>query len=116
MPYRVMHASDIEATSGGRKRPVRTALGVTAFGINQITLPAGTAGSLHDEAQTGQEELYLVLEGSGTMRVDGDEVELRPGVYVLVPAGTERQLHAGDAGLGYLAIGAPPGRGYQPRS
>lgn len=116
MPHRALHATEIDAVRNGRLRPVRVALGVTAFGINQISLPPGATGSLHDEAQTGQEEVYLVLEGSGTMHVDGEQVELRPGGYVFVPPGTERQLRAGDGGLSYLCVGAPPGRGYEPRS
>jgi hypothetical protein len=48
------------------------------------------------------------------LRVDGDEVELRPGRYVHVSPDATRQVVAGDAGLSYLVIGAAPG-GYEVR-
>ncbi len=114
MPYKARDASQIEAEREGRLRRVRVALGVTAFGINHIELPPGGRGKEHDESVTGQEEVYLILEGSGTMAVDGDLVELRPNRYVFVPAGTTRQVRASDEGVTYLCVGAPPGRGYSP--
>jgi len=115
MPYKALDADEIEAVNEGRARRVRTALGVTAFGINQFHLPAGATGSDHDESASGQEEVYFVLDGEGTMAVDGDTVELKPGRYVFVPPGTRRQVRAGDAGLSWICVGSPPGRGYEPR-
>lgn len=114
MPYRALHASEIEAEREGRLRRVRVALGVTAFGINHIHLPPGGHGKEHDESATGQEEIYFVLAGGGTMAVDGDAVELTPHTYVFVPAGTTRQVRAGEEGVTYICVGAPPGRGYSP--
>jgi mannose-6-phosphate isomerase-like protein (cupin superfamily) len=114
MPYKAVDATDIAAEREGRLRRVRVALGVTAFGINQIHLPAGGHGKEHDEAATGQEEVYFVLDGSGTLAVDGELVELRRNRYVFVPAGTTRQIHAGEEGVTYICVGAPPGRGYSP--
>jgi mannose-6-phosphate isomerase-like protein (cupin superfamily) len=115
MPHTALDSIEIEAEREGRVKRVRTALGVTAFGINELRLPPDASGSLHDESATGQEEVYYVLEGSGTMAVDGEEVELRPGRYVFVAAGTPRQLTAGDDGLAWLCVGCPPGA-YRPRS
>jgi mannose-6-phosphate isomerase-like protein (cupin superfamily) len=114
MPYKALDASEIEAEREGRLRRVRVALGVTAFGINQIELPPGGHGREHDESATGQEEVYYVLAGRGTIAVDGDLVELRPDRYVFVPPGTMRQVRAGDEGVAYICVGAPPGRGYRP--
>jgi mannose-6-phosphate isomerase-like protein (cupin superfamily) len=114
MPYKVLDASEIEAEREGRIRRVRIALGATAFGINHIHLPPGGHGKEHDESATGQEEIYFVLEGDGAMAVEDDVVELRPNRYVFVPAGTTRQVRAGGAGLTYICVGAPPGRGYSP--
>ncbi len=114
MPYKVADANDIAAEREGRLRRVRIALGVSAFGINQIHLPPGGQGSRHDESATGQEEIYFVLDGDGTMAVDGDVVELQPNRYVFVPPGTTRQVQAGESGITFICIGAPPGRGYTP--
>ena len=36
--------------------------------------------------------------------------------FVFVPPGTQRQVRAGDEGLTFVCVGAPPGRPYVPRS
>ena len=56
----------------GRDIPVREHLGIHAFGVNAYT--PGEDGTLineHDEAGSGQEELYIVLAGKATFEVDG---------------------------------------------
>jgi mannose-6-phosphate isomerase-like protein (cupin superfamily) len=113
MPYRALDASEIAAERDGRIRRVRLALGVSAFGLNHIHLPPEGHGREHDESATGQEEVYFVLEGDGTMAVDGELVELKPDRYVFVPPGTTRQVRAGKDGVTYICVGAPPGRGYE---
>ncbi len=116
MPYTAIDAADIESVRDGRLKRVRQALGITAFGINQIQLPPGGQGSDHDESASGQEEVYLVIEGDGVMAVDGELVELRPDRFVFVPPGTQRQVRAGDRGITFVCVGSPPGRAYEPRS
>ena len=108
--YTVFDVTGIEA----RRKAVRRELGITAFGANQFDNQPGQAGSEHDEEDTSQQELYVVLGGSGVLRVDGDEVELRPGRYVHVSPESTRQVVAGEDGLSYLVVGAAPG-GYEGR-
>jgi hypothetical protein len=50
------------------------------------------------------------------MRVDGDEVALRPGVFVRVEAETTRLPGAGPDGLEFVTFGGPVGRAYEPPS
>jgi uncharacterized cupin superfamily protein len=69
---------------------LRRALGVTSFGINQITLQPGQRGRIHRHER--QEELYLVLRGSLTLIVERDELELGEGELARVPASVRRQL------------------------
>jgi mannose-6-phosphate isomerase-like protein (cupin superfamily) len=54
-----------------------------------------------------QEEVYVVLRGSGRMKVDDEIVELKEWDAVRVPAGTWRGYEAGPKGLEILVIGAP---------
>ena len=91
----------------GAFRKMRIALGVKAFGINQIEMPPGFAGPQHDESATSHEEVYVVLSGSGDLVVEGEHVDLLPGRYVRVDAGATRQITAGDHGLTFIAVGAP---------
>ena len=54
-----------------------------------------------------QEEVYIVVRGSGRMKVDDEIVELEEWDAVRVPPGTWRGYEAGPEGLDILVIGAP---------
>ncbi len=99
---------------GGAVRKLRRALDVRAFGFNHFTLPPGATGLEHDERGSGQEEVMLVLSGSGVLRVDGEELELSPGRVVRLDPETTRCPVAGNDGLVFVAFGAPVGGGYEP--
>ena len=95
----------------GRDIPVREHLGIHAFGMNAYT-PAedGTLISEHDESGSGQEELYLVLEGNAVFEIDGETVDAPSGTFVFVRPESRRKA-TGDGTV--LAIGATPGEAYQ---
>ena len=107
--WQVAHLDDIERR--GRDIPVREHLGIHAFGINAYT--PGEDGTLineHDEAGSGQEELYIVLDGKATFEVDGEAVDAPPGTLVFVGPESRRKA-TGDGTI--LALGATPGEAYQ---
>ena len=54
-----------------------------------------------------QEEVYVVVSGSGRMKVDDEIVELKEWDAVRVPPGRWRGYEAGPEGLEILVIGAP---------
>jgi mannose-6-phosphate isomerase-like protein (cupin superfamily) len=56
---------------------------------------------------TEQEEIYVVLSGSGRIKVNDDVVELGPWDAVRVAADAMHTLEAGPEGLEYIAVGAP---------
>ena len=113
MPFTALDAEDIEPT-WGTFRMVRHALGGTAFGLNQIDFPPGKVGPEHDELESGQEEIYYCISGSGTLTIDGEAVALRPGRYVLVSADAKRHPEAGPNGLSFICVGGVPGGVYEP--
>ena len=94
----------------GRDIPVREHLGIQAFGINAYT-PAedGRLISDHEESGSGQEELYIVLEGPATFEIEGETVEASAGTFVFVRPEAQRKA-TGDGVV--LAIGATPGEAY----
>jgi mannose-6-phosphate isomerase-like protein (cupin superfamily) len=95
----------------GRDIPVREHMGIHAFGINAYT--PGEDGTLindHDEAGTGQEELYIVLDGTATFEVDGEAVDAPAGTFAFVGPESRRKA-TGDGTI--LAVGAKPGEAYQ---
>ncbi len=54
-----------------------------------------------------QEEVYLVVAGSGRMKVDDEIIEIKAWDAVRVPPGVWRGYEAGSEGLELLVIGAP---------
>ena len=108
--WQVARLDDIERR--GRSIPVREHLGIHAFGVNAFT--PGEDGTLigdHDESGSGQEELYIVLDGSVTFEIDGETVDAPTGTLVFV--GPEARRKATGEGT-VLAIGAAPGQAYEP--
>ncbi len=94
----------------GRDIPVREYFGIHAFGINAFT--PGEDGRLigeHDEAGSGQEELYIVLDGTATFEIDGETIDAPAGTFVFVRPEAKRKA-TGDGTV--LALGATPGQAY----
>ena len=113
--YSRVHVEELDPEGpDGRIRKARRALGAQAFGLNVFRLAPGVEGVEHDHASGNEEEVYFVLSGSGVLRVDDEEVELRPGLFVRVDPDATRAAVAGDEGLEYLAVGAPLEGGYEP--
>jgi quercetin dioxygenase-like cupin family protein len=102
MGYSVVDASDWDE----RRKPVASSLGARAIKLNRFENVPGQAGKEHDERETGQEEIYIAVGGSGVLVVDGEEVDFHPGRFVLVEADSTRQVVAGDEGLAYVVVGA----------
>ena len=83
---------------------LRAELGITSFGLNQIVLHPGQRGRIHGHER--QEEVYLVLEGTLSLLVEGDEVTLERGELMRVAPEVKRQLvNRGPGDLHLLAIG-----------
>jgi quercetin dioxygenase-like cupin family protein len=70
--------------------PLRKLLGVSGFGINQLTLQPGQRMRIHRHA--GQEEVYLVIEGRLTVFVEGVAHTVAAGELMRVAPEIRRQL------------------------
>jgi quercetin dioxygenase-like cupin family protein len=113
--YSRVNVHDLEgARPGGAMRFVRRELGVQAFGINWIELAPDAVGREHDERESGQEEVSVVVRGSGTYRVDGEELRVREGDSLRFDPDTTRCPVAGPNGMTLVAVGSRPGA-YEPR-
>jgi hypothetical protein len=107
--WQTAQLDDIERR--GRSIPVREHLGIHAFGVNAYT--PGEDGRLigeHDESGSGQEELYIVVDGDATFEIDGETIEAPAGTLVYVRP-ESRRLATGTGTV--LAVGATPGEAYQ---
>lgn len=112
--YTAKHISDMEAGFNGGFIKARAELGVTAFGMQVIQLPPDFSDYPdHDHAETGQEEVFLTLSGSGWMEIDGERVELDTDTMVRVGPAAKRKAFSGPQGLRMLAVGGCPGAPYE---
>jgi hypothetical protein len=98
----------------GLARRARATLGVTSFGMQVMTLPANWDGypdHRHDATvqDANQEEVYIPIEGSATLRAGDQRLELRPGMMVRVGPEQLRQILPGPAGVRFVALGGVPG-------
>jgi uncharacterized cupin superfamily protein len=96
--------SRLDPGAGERFVSLRRALGVTSFGINQLVLEPGQRGRIHRHRR--QEEVYLVVEGTLSLLVEGEETTLEAGELVRVAPDVRRQLvNRGPARVVLVALG-----------
>jgi quercetin dioxygenase-like cupin family protein len=112
MAYRLLKAAGAFWRPSNQMRVENTDLAkqleASALGARLWRLAPGQASTKHRHAAT--EELYLLLEGSGRVRIDAEEpLTLEPMDSLLVEPGSVRQLF-NDTGADqlWLVVGAPP--------
>jgi uncharacterized cupin superfamily protein len=83
---------------------LRRALGVSTFGINLMLLRPGQQGRIHRHEH--QEEVYLVLEGTLTLEIEGAAHPLAAGALARVAPSLRRRLsNRGTSLCAILALG-----------
>jgi quercetin dioxygenase-like cupin family protein len=80
----------LDFDSGERFQLLRRELGVSSFGMNLMVFQPGGRSRIHRHER--QEEVYLVLEGTLTLSVEGDQRELGEGELARVAPDVRRQL------------------------
>ena len=117
MTWAARRLDEIPLVPGGDEddpdwRPLQHFFGLTAFGANVFIARRGdeTLVETHDERASGQEELYLVLDGEAEFELNGDSLVAGRGMIVAVsdPAVMRRAV-ARAPGTALLAVGTRPG-------
>ena len=91
--------------------PLQHALGIDTFGLNLFvaTRAQQTLVEEHEESESGQQELYLLLEGESVFELDGEQVPLHPGMVVaVIEPSVRRSAKAVTPGTRLLVVGAAP--------
>jgi mannose-6-phosphate isomerase-like protein (cupin superfamily) len=83
----------------------RTNAPVQKQSLAEASIPAGGAAQRHYHKVA--EEIYFILEGSGTMEIDGRIRQVSPGDGVLIPPGAWHTIRAEET-LRFLRCCAPP--------
>lgn len=82
---------------------LREALDCDSLGITVLEADGGWQGLEHDHEADGQEEVYLLLSGSGQLTVEGEELTLTAGDAVRVEAESTRELSFDEESLMVIA-------------
>lgn len=121
-PSRIANLSDgisWELDTGAVDLNLGDVVGSVETGLSHMTIPSGAEG-YPPHCHAAEEELFVVLEGSGIVTLGEESEALRRGSVVSRPAGTRvpHSFRAGDEGLAYLAYGTrqPNDVVYYPRT
>lgn len=118
--YTIKHQDEFERMEGSGDSTwllARKALGTSCFGFNLVEIGPGGQIPEHDEAESGQVELYAILEGEAVLRLDGEDHPAPAGTYASIePAASRTILNRSQAPVTALLIGVDPEGGYEPMS
>jgi mannose-6-phosphate isomerase-like protein (cupin superfamily) len=113
MSHAIAHTDELD-----REGPwllARRTLGVRSLGINVVDVAPGGSLPAHDETESAQEEVYLVLSGRPTIRVGDREHEAPAGTFVrLDPEPIRSVVNRGTEPARLLMVSAPTSSGFTP--
>jgi quercetin dioxygenase-like cupin family protein len=116
--FTIKHRDEFESMEGSGDstwRLARKALGTSAFGFNLVEIEPGGGIPEHDEAESGQVELYVVLEGEAVLRIAGEDHPAPAGTFASIEPPVSRTILNRSGGpVTALLIGVHPEGGYEP--
>jgi quercetin dioxygenase-like cupin family protein len=120
--FTIKRVDEMETIFDGIVHRARASLGATSVGMQVMAFPPGWenypnhdhVGDSSDDGDLRQEEIYIALEGTATLLVDGQEHQLEPGVFARVGSAQKRRIVPGPAGFRMVAVGGRPGEAYSP--
>lgn len=111
--YVIGHRDELERT--GNWTLVRRSLRCQSFGVNLVDIPPGASIPEHDETERDQEELFLVVTGSPTLVIDGEEHPAPVGTFARLNPPRRRTMRNGSSEpCSVLIVSAPTTSGYEP--
>ena len=118
--YAIKHRDEFESMEGSGEATwilARKALGTSAFGFNLVEVGPGGQIPEHDESESGQVELYVILAGDAVLRIEGEDHPAPAGTFASIePPASRTILNRSDAPVTAMLIGVHPSEGYEPLS
>jgi uncharacterized cupin superfamily protein len=115
--YSIKHRDEFEAMEGSGDstwKLARKGLGTSSFGFNLVEIAPGGQIPEHDESESGQVELYIILDGEATMRIDGEDHPAPAGTFASFEPPVSRTIvNRSDADVTALLIGVHPSGEYE---
>jgi len=98
-PFTTVDGSRIRSILDRANAPVKNQ------SLAEAAVPAGTSTLLHHHKAS--EEFYFIIEGTGTMEIDGALQDVAPGDAILIPPGSRHRITAASD-LRFLCCCSPP--------
>jgi uncharacterized cupin superfamily protein len=118
--YAIKHRDEFESMEGSGGcawKLARKALGTSAFGFNLVEIGPGGQIPEHDENESGQVELYAILEGEAVLRIGGEDHPAPAGTFASIePPATRTILNRSEGPVTALLIGVQPEGGFEAMS
>ena len=113
MPFTLRNIKDLEDIGSAfdgppdlEFRPATKPLELEKSALSYQWVPPGYRFP-YGHSHSTQEEVYVVVRGSGRMKLDDEVVEVKEWDALRVPPGTWRGYESGPEGLELLVMGAP---------
>jgi uncharacterized cupin superfamily protein len=105
---------EMEGSGGATWRLARKTLGAKAFGFNVVDIEAGGQIPAHDHSGDDQEEVFIILNGEGTIVTDGEEHDAPAGTFCRFAPEVNRTIqNKSGSTVRALLIGVPIDSGYK---
>jgi mannose-6-phosphate isomerase-like protein (cupin superfamily) len=92
--------------------PTRSSRSRRPAGLSVAYCQLNPHATYHPSIHPKLQETYFILGGTGTLALrtgeDAKKYDVQKQGVIGIPAGTKQLLHAGEAGIQYLAICTPP--------
>jgi uncharacterized cupin superfamily protein len=110
--FTIIHRDQVE--KNGNWLLLRRALGLGSFGMGLVEIDPGKSIPEHDETRRDQEEVFIVLSGTPTMVIDGEDYPAPAGTFVRLDVAAKRTVrNDGDEACTVLIVSAPRTSGYE---
>lgn len=111
---RIDEFEEMEGSGGATWLLARKTLGAKAFGFNVVDIEAGGQIPAHDHTGDDQEEVFIILEGEGTIVTDDEEHDAPAGTFCRFAPEVNRTIqNKSDSTVRALLIGVPIDSGYK---
>ena len=106
MSYRTVNYEDVEQVSDAMHF-LSEPLGCRQVGVTFSRCPPDWNSKPHDHADDEHEEVYVLVQGSAEVRIDGESVEMETGDAVWIAPEATRQIRNDEGESAFVLISAP---------
>lgn len=106
MSYEKVNYADVEPVSDAMhflREPLRS----RSVGVTIVRCDPGWRSQAHDHAGDEHEEIYVLMRGEATVRVDGEDVAMESGDVLRITPESTRQIRNSDRESAFVLVSGP---------